>query len=402
MDTINRINGVVLMDQIGATRTPYKFPHDDKIKFEDFDGQPQVYPGDEGEIYEFPMHITLGDNGDSQEYEVPVICFTGKLEKELEIARLVWGAEARNQYATASATFAKAVQSGSIVRYYKEMEDFFSPDTIGTTSEYLVLRAGRAMMLKPFFPELDQRTADCKRRPTQDDRLFQGSIKGKIDWGDEEKSIGDEICVASGANLEALFTDRVKNKGECKSFLLHSIFISIEGLRRSLPVLLKAGIKPIIVCWGGIFNVYKSNLTFSNGTVVDAGTLISIYPDSDPNNRAIMTEETYYYINSIYGHVPILPDLNGEVGEKIQDDLDLDVIQYDICELSALGIRFKDEPWKSKVKRAFEKSPEAFTKLARSAHNVYAYLVAEGLIAQNMQMPQIEVKSTLVEVKFGD
>lgn len=402
MDTINRVNGVVFMDQIGATCTPYKFPPDERIKLEDVDGQPQIYPGDEGEIYEFSMHITICDNGDSQKHAVQVICFTGGLEKELEIARLVWAAEARNQYATASATFAKAVQSGSIVRYQKEMEEFFSSDSIGSTSEYLVLRAGKAMALKPFFSELDQRTADCKRRPIPGEKLFQGSVKGKIEWGNERNTIGDEICVASGANLEALFTDRVKNKGQCENFLLHSIFISIEGLRRSLPVLLKAGIKPIIVCWGGIFNVYKSNITLSNGTVIDAGTLISIYPDSDQNNSSIMTEETYQYIIDTYCHVPILPDLNGEVGEKIQDDLDMDVIQYDLCELFALGIRFKEEPWRSKVKKAFEKSPEAFTKLARSAPNVYAYFAAEGLIAQKIEMPPIETKPTFIGVKFGD
>ena len=115
-----------------------------------------------------------------------------------------------------------------------------------------------------------------------------------------------------------------------------------------------------------------------------------------------MTEETYHYITDVYGYVPILPDLNGEVGEKIQDDQDLDVIVYDLCELFALGIRFKEEPWKSKVKKAFEKSPEAFTKLARSAPNVYAYFVKEGLITREKETPSKEVKPTFVEVKFGD
>lgn len=362
----------------GVCRTPFELPPDPEIRLEPEGAILPVYPGTKGRIWEFNLRLKV--NGDSV-HHVPVIVIDCDHGKDVLLGRFIFGAEARNQYAVCAATVAKLISGGYFNRFNDELRLLFNDPT--NIREHQILRAGKAISLHPFMPDIQCQGDDVKRHAVQNGRMFEGRVVTQHSHGEEMLHVWSEICMATGANLGAFSESYVNfcrehGNGQEKWVLLNSVFISIEGLKRFLPILLEHGIKPIILCWEGIFNIHKEDLVLSSGLTIFAGTLISLYPDSD--NKVFLPRSTYEFIERNYP-VGLKPDINGEVGEKIEER-DIDVTIYDLCEFERLGMLVGHEPWRSKVIRALEKSPGTVSRLHRepALRRVALYLQREGII----------------------
>lgn len=434
MDTATRIvNGerllrtVFLEDREGVVRTPFEFGPDPEIRLEDTDytGEQKIYPGVGGRVWEMELGLKVAVNGEEGVVRFPVIIIDSDHGKKLLADRFSWGKNARDGYQIAAATVAKLIISRNFSLFKDEIGSIFG--NIGDVREHQILRAGKAVKLAPFLPGLKTQGDDVKRKPVPGAVMYEGEVKGRIDWGTESTNMASEICIATGANISALTSDYKINKIDKglpgKNMVFNTIFISVEGLIRALPILLENGIRPIVICWEGIFNIYKGDVRLPDGSMIYAGTLISMYPDTEEKHKVFIPRGTYEYLKELYqfdktmpsmelilkksyqsnktmrgiAEIGTMPDINGEVGEKTQDDLDIDVLIYDSCEFRALRVLLTEFWWK-KISNAYRRSPGASEALRRTVSWLYDEYVDLGLIVPEVDAEQRVTTPTIKSV----
>lgn len=378
-------NIIFLEERQGVVHSIFEFGPDTEILLEEKDsfGKQKVYPGVMGTIWEFCLRLKVKRNNNSIEeiIEVPVIIIDSNHGKKVLAGRFIWGKKVRDQYKICAATVVKLIQNKIFSLFEKEIDFVFTD--LNNNREHQILRAGAAIALAPFIPGLKTQGDNVKREPSSDPNLlYVGEVKGRIQWGKEENDIASEICGATGANLSAWTADYIEKKINSgipgKRILFNTVFISVESLIRSLPILLKHNIAPIVICHEAIFNIYDDDIKLPNGEIIFGGTLISIYPDKDKRHKVFIPRATYNYLKDIYP-TQIMPDVNGEVGEKIGEK-DIDVLVYDANEFKALSMPVWKEPWKSKIIKAFCNSPGASEALRRQTPDIYKEYVKYNLI----------------------
>lgn len=360
-----------------AVCTDFILSPNPKVQLES-NGNCNFYPGDKGKIWETRLRV---QNGGKPIY-VPVVIFDSDHGKNMIQDRFSWGREARNKFRICTATFLQLFLQKKFQLFQDTFEKIFA-NPIGNLREHQIVRAGKAMTLKYGIPNLTTQEDIVKRRPSNDERLYQGEIKKPIFWGHEENDIAAEICGASGANLEIWGKSYVENKLQRglrgKRILLNMAWISIEALIRFLEVVTPHGIEVILVCWEGIFNVYPEDIYLLNGDIIHAGTLINIYPLGKKN---LCSKDTFELIEKVFP-AEIKPDLCGEAGEMIQDDLDIPTTVYNINEFAKLGIPLGMKPWRTKVWIALRKSPGAAIELQKQTPQIYNQLLGLGILKKN-------------------
>lgn len=359
-----------LDDRDWTTHRAFMFGPDKSISIE---GKP--YPGAMGIIHEFFLKLRICHNGSDEIVRIPIIVGDGMLAKAIFDARFVFGREARVPYAMCAATVVKLIRDNPFALHRELFAEAFAD--IRKVREHQILRAGAALTMAPFWPGLRTQGDDVKRHPVEGDQMFDGRVVGTIYWGPETTDIADEICIATGANFFSWGENRVENKPDGGFIFLNSATITIEGLVRTLPLFIAHGITPIIFCWGGIFNLYNKNLHLPGGDVVNRGTMIGMYPP--PAGKVFISRESYAYDRGLYP-VEIHPDIVGEAGEKISDGRDLDVIPYDLFEMTACGIDLSVEPWRARLFEALKKSPGSIQIIKNRTPEVYENLKRMGFV----------------------
>jgi hypothetical protein len=300
----------------------------------DIEGQP--YGGDSGKV--FDIRMPFGDRN------IRLLLFDSEFgRKHLLNGRFCYGKQARQIYRHCCATTAKALEC-------------YFPDVLGYVEhakEHQILRAGRILSLAPFIEGLKTQGDDFKRNPTIGDDLYKARSTGNINWGTETTHIFSDICPASGSTMEA-FVEKAVKETTLKKIIFNCSTGTINALNRVIPKI-PANIEVDVIYWEALFSVWREDITLPDGETIYAGTVINLNPDPDfPENDPIAPAEVVDYIHKIFQRdkVRLLPDIPGEVGEKVQDHW-LGPITYDILEFYTAGIDFSQSPWKEKMQYAW-------------------------------------------------
>lgn len=300
----------------------------------DVDGQP--YRGDSGKV--FDIRMPFGDR------DIRLLLFDSEFgRKNLLNGRFCYGKQARQTYRQCCATTAKTLEC-------------YFPDILGYVEharEHQILRAGRVLSLAPFIEGLKTQGDDFKRNPTNGDSLYRARSTREINWGPETTRIFSDICPASGSTMEA-FAEKAIQETNLKKIIFNCSTGTINALNRVIPKI-PQHIEVIVLYWEALFSVWREDITLPDGEIIYAGTVINLNPDPDfPDNDPVAPAEVVDYIHTIFqrDRVRLLPDIPGEVGEKIQDNW-LGPITYDILEFYNAGIDFSQSPWKEKMEYAW-------------------------------------------------
>ena len=317
-----------------------------------------AYPGDEGKVFDLEMTV--------EDRTIRILLFdTDYGRKELLCGRFIHGKSARKLYYNTCQTVSQTLQC-------------YFPDVLGYVErarEHQILRAGRALSLAPFIEGLTTQGDDFKRKPVSDGELFTADATGKINWGPETTRIFSDICPASGSTMAA-FVKKALAETRLEKIIFNTSTTTINSIYRMLPSIPRE-VEVILICWEALFSVWRENVTLPGGEVIHGGTIINLNPDPDfPKFEPIAPREVVNFIHRIFqrDRVPLLPDIPGEVGEKIQDHW-IGPYTYDFLELYNAGINLLKEPWYKKAKTAWNmpgvqenlklKSPEVYRALRK-------------------------------------
>ncbi|MCD4785661.1 MAG: hypothetical protein K8T10_17705 [Candidatus Eremiobacteraeota bacterium] len=334
-----------------VNKIEFDFPGDVSI---DIEGE--KYEGDTGVVYDIDMPF--------KERSVRILLFDSKAGREkLLTGRFIHGKAARFIYRHCCATTAKA-----LLRFF--------PDVIGhldLIKEHQILRAGRALTLTPFIEGLKTQGDDFKRNPVEGNNLYHACATKDINWGPETARIFSDICPASGSTMEAFF-NKALEETNLKRIIFNCSTSTINALNRVIPII-PPEIEVTVVYWEALFSVWRDDVILPNGEVIHGGTIINLNPDPDyPQNNPIAPKEVMEYIHDIFqrDRLKLLPDIPGEVGEKIQEAW-VGPLTYDFIELYNAGIDFTRPPWKEKAQSAWN-MPGVQTKIKTKLPHIYSDL----------------------------
>lgn len=316
----------------------------------------EFYPGDEGKIYDLEMDV--GDR------PLRILLFdTSYGRKELLSGRFIHGKKARCLYYNCTATVARA-----LLRFF--------PDVLGyveRSREHQILRAGRVLALAPYIEGLKTQGDDFKRQPTNNSQLYHAKATAEIDWGPETNRIFSDICPASGSTMHS-FVRKALEESNVRKFIFNTSTSTLNALYRVIPDI-PEDVDVTVICWEALFSVYRQDVTLPDGEIIHGGTIINLNPDPDfPHFNPIAPEEVMRHIHRTFqrDRVKVLPDIPGEVGEKIQDDW-VGPLTYDFLEFDWAGIDLFQPPWREKAKKAISmrgvaerlksKAPEVFERV---------------------------------------
>lgn len=312
----------------------FEFEKDPDITIEN-----EAYPGDKGRVYDLELGV--------QNRKVRVLLFdTGYGRNRLLTGRFIYGKEARLLYRFTTATVAQA-----LLRYFPEVLGY-----VEKAKEHQILRAGKVMALAPFIEGLHTQGDDFKRKPVKGGELFTAAPTEKIDWGPETTRIFSDICPASGSTMEA-FTEAVQTQTKVERIVFNCSTTTINSLLRVIPKV-SPEVQTTVILWEALFSVWRDDITLPGGEVIHGGTVINLNPDPDfPDFNPIAPVEVREYIHKAYQReqVELLPDIPGEVGEKIQDNW-IGPLSYDFLEFYNAGVDLSKEPWQGKAKKAWNMS----------------------------------------------
>lgn len=313
-----------------------------KIEF-DFSGDMSVdiegerYRGDSGVIYDLDMPF--------KERSVRILLFDSKFGREKLIpGRFIYGKAARFIYRHCCATTAKA-----LLRFFPDVTGYLE-----LTREHQILRAGKVMSLAPFIEGLKTQGDDFKRKPIEGENLYSASATKDINWGPETARIFSDICPASGSTMEA-FVDKALKETNLKRIIFNCSTSTINALNRVIPTI-PPDVEVTVVYWEALFSVWRDDVILPGGEVIHGGTIINLNPDPDyPQNNPIAPKDVTEYIHDIFqrDRLKLLPDIPGEVGEKIQETW-VGPLTYDFLEFYNAGIDLTRSPWNNKSRSAWK------------------------------------------------
>lgn len=311
------------------------------------------YSGDTGTVYDILM--PFGGR------EIRLLLIDSQFGRDtLLTGRFIFGRHARWIYRSCCATTAKILQQ-------------FFPDVLGYIEharEHLILRAGEVMALSPFIEGLKSQGNDFKRHPVAGSELYQAKSTSEINWGKATTRIFSDICPASGGTMEA-FVKKALKESNLKRIIFNCSTSTINALNRVMP-LIPSSVEVTVIYWEALFSVWRKDVVLPDGEVINGGTIINLNPDHEaPENNPIAPQEVVELIHKVFqrDNVNLLPDIPGEVGEKIQDN-QLGPILYDILEFYNAGINLSKEPWRSKMKKVWEQ-PEVQISLEEKLPYIY-------------------------------
>jgi hypothetical protein len=184
--------------------------------------------------------------------------------------------------------------------------------------------------------------------------MFKADATCEINWGKQTTRIFSDICPASGSTMEA-FVNKAVAESNLKKIIFNCSTSTINALDRVIPAI-PENVEVIVIYWEALFSVWRDDIVLPDGEVIHSGTVINLNTDPDfPNYNYIAPKEVADYINDIFqsGRIGLLPDIPGEVGEKIQDSW-TGPLCYDILEFYNAGIDMSCSPWKEKARSAWE------------------------------------------------
>ena len=167
------------------------------------------------------------------------------------------------------------------------------------------------------------------------------------------------------------FVNKVLAETTLKKIIFNTSTTAINSIYRVIPSI-PPDVEVILICWEALFSVWRENVTLPGGEVIHGGTIINLNRDLDnPDFEPIAPREVADYIHQVFqrDRVKLLPDIPGEVGEKIQDSW-LGPLTYDFLELYNAGIDLGREPWRSRAKTAWD-MPGVQENLRMKAPEVY-------------------------------
>ena len=302
-----------------------------------FDTEGTFYSGDSGKVYDIVM--PFGNR------TARILLFDSEFGRErLLTGRFIHGKKARKIYRHCCVTTARALEC-------------FFPDVLGYVEharEHQILRAGRVLSLAPYIEGLKTQGDDFKRNPVEGTDMYEARSTSKINWGPETTRIFSDICPASGSTMEA-FVEKVCRETNVKKIIFNCSTGTINSLNRVIPKV-PENVEVVVIYWEALFSVWREDIVLPDGEKIHAGTVINLNPDPDfPDNNPIAPEEVVEYIHRIFqrDRVNLLPDVPGEVGEKIQENW-IGPLTYDILEFYNAGMDLSQAPWKTKIESALE------------------------------------------------
>jgi hypothetical protein len=318
----------------------------------------EIYPGDTGRVYDLIMEF---DNRPAR-----ILLFDSEFGRNnLLTGRFIYGKEARRLYGICTNTVAQ-----TLVRYYPEV---LGP--VENAREHQILRAGKAITIAPYIKGLKTQGDDFKRHPLEGSNMYQATATGEIDWGPETVRIFSDICPASGSTMEA-FVKKAITESRVERFIFNCSTSTVNALHRVIPLIPK-NIDVVVIYWEALFSVWRKDVELPDGQLIHAGTIINLNPDEEsPCYNPVAPRDVHNYIHRIFQRdkVSLLPDVAGEVGEKIQEKW-TEPLTYDFLEFYHSGIDLTQEPWREKAYQAWHKegvqyclklkSPEVFKELER-------------------------------------
>jgi len=194
---------------------------------------------------------------------------------------------------------------------------------------------------------------DFKRQPINGTMLYRAQATKEINWGPETTRIFSDICPASGSTMEA-FVEKALRETNLQRIIFNCSTSTINSLNRVIPQIPET-VEVIVIFWEAFFSIWREDITLPDGEIIFGGTVINLNPDPDfPQNNPIVPQEVMEYIHDIFqrDRVKLLPDIPGEVGEKIQNNW-VGPITYDILEFYNAGIDFTRQPWRDRVRYAW-------------------------------------------------
>jgi len=336
-----------------VNKVEFDFPGDMSVDIEE-----EKYRGDSGVIYDLNMPF--------KERSVRILLFDSKFGRnQLIPGRFIHGEAARFIYRHCCATTAKA-----LLRFFPDVTRY-----IEHAREHQILRAGKVMSLAPFIEGLKTQGDDFKRKPVEGNTLYNASATGNINWGPETTRIFSDICPASGSTMEA-FVKKAMKETDLRRIIFNCSTSTINALNRVIPEIPR-NIEVTVIYWEAFFSVWREDVVLPDGEVIHGGTIINLNPDPDyPRNNPIAPQEVLEYIHDIFqkDRLKLLPDIPGEVGEKIQDTW-VGPLTYDFLEFYNAGIDFARHPWNEKAIKAW-KMPGVQTNIRMKLPYIYGDLKA--------------------------
>ncbi|MCE1248425.1 MAG: hypothetical protein LWY06_17435 [Firmicutes bacterium] len=297
----------------------------------------ETYSGDKGKVFDILMEF------DGR--EARILLFDSEFGRnELLTARFIHGRKARNIYRHCCTTTAKVLQK-------------HFPDVLGyveKAKEHQILRAGSVMTLAPYVEGLKTQGDDFKRKAVGGNDMFTADATSEINWGPETTRIFSDICPASGSTMEA-FVRKAAAESNLKKIIFNCSTSTINALQRVIPMI-PENVEIVVIYWEALFSVWRNDMVLPDGEVIHSGTIINLNPDPDfPHCNHIAPREVSDYIHNIFqrDRVKLLPDIPGEVGEKIQDGW-IGPLCYDILEFYSAGVDLSCSPWQEKARAAWE------------------------------------------------
>jgi hypothetical protein len=311
----------------------FSYQQDPRIKIEDVH-----YPGDTGQVFDLMMEVG--------ERPVRILLFDSQYGRNsLLTGRFIYGKEARRIYGNCTATVAK-----TLLRHF--------PETLGYVEkarEHRILRAGEALKIAPYISGLKSQGDDFKRQPSEDINMYKAKATGDINWGPEITRVFSDVCPATGSTMEA-FTKKAIAETNLENIIFNSSTSTVNSLYRVIPGI-PSRINVTFICWEALYSVWRKDISLPDGQKVHAGTIINLNPDPDfPHFNPIVPLDVMNYIHDIFqrDNLSLLPDVPGEVGEKIQDNW-IEPLSYDFLEFSCLGLDLLKDPWRDKSWNAWNK-----------------------------------------------
>jgi hypothetical protein len=327
----------------------------------------KIYPGDTGQVFDLTMKFN--------EKPARILLFDSEFgRKDLLTGRFIYGKEARRLYGVCTSTVAR-----TLMEYYPEV---LGP--VENIREHQILRAGKAITIAPYIKGLKTQGDDFKRYPLEGTDMYQAVSTGEINWGSETVRIFSDICPASGSTMET-FVKKSLAESRVERFIFNCSTSTINALHRVMPHI-PPQVEVVVVYWEALFSVWRKDVILPDGQTIHAGTIINLNPDEEfPENNPVAPREVTDYINRIFQRtsVKLLPDVAGEVGEKIQEDC-VEPFSYDFLEFFASGIDLTQEPWREKARNAWYregvqeflkvKSPEVYLELRKIFKTVSSHI----------------------------
>lgn len=296
----------------------------------------ESYPGDSGRVFDLTM--------DFGKRSARILLFDSDFgREELLTGRFIYGRKARSIYRTCCLTTARVLEMSF-------------PEVLGYIErcrEHRILRAGEVMSLTPFIEGLKSQGDDFKRFPVDGGDLYRANASSPINWGPETTRIFSDVCPATGGTLEA-FVHKAIEETNLERLVINCSTSTLNALNRVIPEI-PENIEVTVICWEALFSVWREDITLPDGEKILAGTVINLNPDNEkPQNNPLAPKEVIDYIHGIFQRdkVKILPDVAGEVGEKVQENW-LGPVTYDILEFYTAGMNLSESPWREKVDSAW-------------------------------------------------